>query len=173
MFEPCRKYLIDTLKDSGIHMEPITSMKRLQLYGNSHVGAVLFEDETLRRNGSKRNYVDQGGASRKRRRLFDRDLTFQVVIGEYDPIRLDEIYQEFLKRLGHGLYVDGNFIAAEPSDVDWVEEADSILKAKIALKVAVTFYGGIYKDSDRLNLGSKTLHIRADKVNQREEQTDG
>ena len=47
MYAKCREYLIDRLRASGIQMEPITSLKKLQLYRNSHVGAVLFDEETL------------------------------------------------------------------------------------------------------------------------------
>ena len=45
MYAKCREYLIDRLRASGIQMEPITSLKKLQLYRNSHVGAVLFDEE--------------------------------------------------------------------------------------------------------------------------------
>ena len=163
MFYECRKYLIDKLKESGIHMEPITSSKKLNIYQDSHVGAVLFHEENLSRNGSKKLYEDQAGATRKRRKVFDRDLSFDVVIGEYDPQKVETIYQEFLRSLEKGLYVDGNYIAVEPSDAEWAEGEDSILKAKIAVQLKVTFSGGIYNEVDYINISGKQLELVVEK----------
>lgn len=159
MFFECRKYLIDKLKDSGIHMEPITSSKKLNIYQDSHVGAVLFHEENLSRNGSKKSFKDQTGASGKRQKVFDRNLSFDVVIGEYDPQKAEIIYEEFLRSLERGLYVDGNYIDVEPSDAEWAESDDSILKAKIAVQLRVTFFSGVYKDKDYLNISGKQLDI--------------
>ena len=36
--------------------------------------------------------------------------------------------------------------ALATGEVDWVDEKDSILKAKIAVEIPVTFSYGIYKD---------------------------
>ncbi|MDR2024027.1 MAG: SON protein [Hungatella sp.] len=162
MFYECRKFLIDKLKESGIRMEPITSTKKLNTYTDSHVGAVLFHEENLNRNGSKRLYEDQTGAARRRRKIFDRNLSFGVVIGEYDPQKAEIIYEEFLRNLGSGLYIDGNFIYAEPSDAEWAEGEDSILKAKIAVQLKVTFSGGVYRDTDYLDIGGKQLDIKTE-----------
>lgn len=159
MFAECRNYLMNKLKDSGIHMEPVTSMKALRLYGDSHLAAVLFEEESINRCGSKSIYKDQTGASKQRKKIFNRELTFTVVIGEYDPEKAGAIYEEFLKNIGRGFYIDGNFVSLEPLEAEWVENADSILKAKIAIQLRVTFYGGIYADTGRINTGTKKMDI--------------
>ena len=54
MFVQCQQFLKDALKEAGIHTPPITSLKKLTLYTDSHVGAILFDSETLNRSGSKR-----------------------------------------------------------------------------------------------------------------------
>ena len=45
-------------------MEPITSLKKLQLYRNSHVRAILFDEETLERDGSRRVLKTRTGTRR-------------------------------------------------------------------------------------------------------------
>ena len=45
-----------------------------------------------------------------------------------------------------GLDVNGNWTDIEVGDADWVEDGDSILKAKVAVQFDVTFEGGIYQD---------------------------
>lgn len=159
MFAECRGYLAERLKESGIQMEPITSLKKLKLYRNSHVGAVLFDEEKLERDGSKRRFQGPDGTGQTRVRLFSRKLSFDVVIGEFTADKLGAIYQGFLERLGRGLYVDGNFVYAEPSEAEWVEEEDSILSAKIAVKVKITFTGGVYTDTPRQGLSNKELEV--------------
>ena len=51
MFTKCQQFLKDALKDAGIHTPPITSLKKLALYTDSHVGAILFDQETSKRGG--------------------------------------------------------------------------------------------------------------------------
>lgn len=159
MYAKCREYLIDRLRASGIQMEPITSLKKLQLYRNSHVGAVLFDEETLERDGSRRVFKDTDGNPKTRTCLFKRNVVFDVVIGEFNAEKLDAIYQRFLEILGKGLYINGDFVYVEPSEAEWAEDEDSILAAKIAVKIRVTFSGGVYVDTPRQSLKDKELDI--------------
>lgn len=114
----------------------------------SHVGAVIFQSESISRNGSKTRYKDQEGAQKKRRRIFDRDLSFGVTIGDYTDEAVETIYSAFLASLDEGIYVDGNYVPVEVSAADWVDSDDSILRAKVAMQVIVTFHGGSYQDTD-------------------------
>lgn len=160
MFTECRQFLIDRLKESGIRMEPITSMKKLRIYGDSHVGAVLFDEEDLSRNGSKRIYEDQSGVNRKRQKVFDRNIRFSVIIGEYQADRAEQIYETFLSKLRQGLMVDGNYISVEPVKTDWVESDDSILKAKMGVRVQVECSGGVYIETVLTDIQEKQLDIQ-------------
>ena len=83
LYEQSKKYLLEKLKAAGLKSKPYTTQKGLEKSQESHIGAVLFESEALLRNGSKTRYRDQEGAQKKRRKVFDRALTFTVIIGDY------------------------------------------------------------------------------------------
>ena len=83
LYKQSKEYLLEKLKEAGLKSKPYTTQKGLEKSQESHIGAVLFESETLLRNGSKTRYRDQEGAQKKRRKVFDRALTFTVIIGDY------------------------------------------------------------------------------------------
>lgn len=148
LYKACRTYLIDKLKAAGLKSQPYTSMKKLEKSLESHVGAVLFEDETVSRNASKTYYSDEQGGRNKRRKVFDRTLTFHVILGDYSDERVGKMYDTFLNSLDRGIYVDGNFVPIEVRRADWVDKEDSILKAELAVQITLEFQGGAYKDSE-------------------------
>lgn len=152
MFVECREHLTQKLKEAGVRSKPITSMKKLRASQEAHVGAVLFEEETFDRSGAKKTYSDQTGARHKRRKIFSRDTTFSVIIGDPDPKRTEEIFEAFLRVMDKGIYIDGNYTAIEVMEAEWVDEEDSVLKAKVAVNVKVKFIGGVYKDTDFANI---------------------
>lgn len=147
MIAQCKGYLIQKLKDAGIKSKVHTSIKTLEKSNESHVGAVLFEGDGFTRSGSKTTFIDQTGAKRKRVKIFSRKTSFIVVIGEYEESKCETIFESFIALLDRGILIDGNFTALEVDDADWVDENDSVLKAKIAVQVKITFDGGLYKDS--------------------------
>lgn len=147
MIGQCKEYLIQKLKDAGIKSKVHTSMKTLEKSNESHIGAVLFEGDNFTRSGSKTVYIDQGGDKRKRVKIFNRKTSFTVVIGEYEENKCESIFEGFVALLDRGIVVDGNFTAIEVEDADWVDENDSVLKAKIAVQVKIAFDGGLYKDT--------------------------
>lgn len=169
MYAQCKQYLLTKLKDAGLRSTPYTSMKALEKSQESHLGAVLFENEAYLRNGSKTRYSDQTGATVKRRKVFDRNLTFTVTIGEYTDDKAEEILSQFLAVIDKGLYIDGNFTPIEIDGTDWVDKDDSILKSKVAVQVKITFYGGVYKETHFAKL--KELEIES--VDNKKEQDDG
>lgn len=152
MFTECREHLIEKLKEAGIRSKPYTSMKKLRASQEAHIGAVLFEEETFDRSGAKKYYSDQTGAQHKRRKVFSRETTFSVIIGDPDPLKTEEFFEAFLRALDKGIYIDGNYTALEVGDAEWVDDDDSILKAKVAVNVKIKFMGGVYKDTDFANL---------------------
>lgn len=147
LYGESKNYLLGQLVASGLKSKPYTTEKALEKSQESHVGAVLFESETVLRNASKTYYTDQAGARTKRRKVFDRKLTFQVVIGDYTDDAVETMFEAFLNNLDRGIYVDGNFVPIEVEGADWVNKDDSILKAQVAVQVTVTFNGGLYKDT--------------------------
>lgn len=164
MFVQCQQFLKDALKEAGIHTPPITSLKKLTLYTDSHVGAILFNQETLNRSGSKRIFRNERGDQQKRRKVYDRSMTFDVIIGEYTAEKAEAIYERFLNTVERGLYIAGNFTAAEIEGADWVEKDDSILKAQVAVQVKIRFDGGVYRDTDYIDASNKELGISAENI---------
>ena len=148
LYTEAKAYLIQKLKDAGLKTKPHTTMKSLSRTMESHVGAVLPGTETLTRNGSKTIYKDQEGARHKRRKVFDRDVTLQVILGDYNDGKVEELLDRFLASLDQGIEVDGNFAPLEVSGVEWDTEEDHPLKAEVAVRVSITFQGGVYRDID-------------------------
>lgn len=147
MYNQCKDYLKEKLRAAGVKTTIITSVKKLSSTSESHIGAVLFGDEVLTRNGSKRIWMD--GSNRKKcRKIFDRNLTFSIYIGDHNFEAVESTYENFLELLDQGIMVDNNYIPIEPEAAEWIDEDDNILKAKVAVQLKVTFLGGVYKNTD-------------------------
>ena len=140
-----RDYLIDTLKLSGIKSQGYTNMKQLNQANAVHLGAVLRNGETFTRSGSKRRFVDQEGRQKRRFKLWDRSTSLIVVIADTSEEKVEEILENFLRNLKKGISVNGIWVDIVVGETDWVEEGDSILKAKTAVQLEITFEGGIYE----------------------------
>lgn len=160
MFAECRDYLIQKLQQAGM-AKPYTTMKTLALARDSHISAVITEKETFARNGSKKIYQDDRGDRHKRRKIFDRALSFHVIIGDYDGAAVETIFEKFLAALDDDLYINGNYVLIDVEEAEWVDKDDSILQSKLAVNVKVTFNGGVYKDSDYAKVTD--VDIQADK----------
>ena len=143
-----RNYIVETLKNSGIKSQVYTNMKKLKQGNEVHVGAVLRNGETFTRSGSKRKFVDQEGRQKRRVKLWDRNTSLHVVIADTSEEKVEEILEGVLRTLKKGIDVDGNWVNIVVGEADWVEEGDSILKAKVAVQFDITFEGGIYEDRD-------------------------
>lgn len=147
LYAESKVYLLAKLKEAGLKSKPYTTIKGLEKSQESHVGAVIFEKEVISRNGSKKLCKDQEGAQKKRRKVFNRNLTFTVTIGDYTDDAVEAMFEKFLASLDRGIWVDGDFVPLEAEGADWVNKDDSILKAQVAVQVAITFEGGLYKDT--------------------------
>lgn len=154
-----KEYLKECLIRAGIKNEVITTWKTLQTRMDSHVGAILREGQTITRNGSKRKYEDQSGVRCVRTKVYDVDTSFKVVIGEYTEEECERLFLAFLDELGKGTHIEGNYVDIEIGQVEWVEKDDSILKARIACQIPITFHGGIYKDVEKRNVPMDAIHI--------------
>lgn len=148
MFIECQDEMVRALKAAGCEREPFLSLKNMQLSAESRVSAVLCEEELVERDSGKKVYTAAGGARLKRSRLYSRNITYTVVIGDYEQARAEQIYERFLEKLAAGIYVDGNYVSIEPSEAQWMGEKDHILHAKVAVQLKVVCSGGLYRDSD-------------------------
>lgn len=163
MFLQCRKEMKDSLIRAGMKAGQIyTSKKKLSLCRESRVGAVLFEEDALARNKEKRIYMSEG-LKHKRRKKYNRDVSFSVVIGEYDMEALEALYNLFLSALPDGIWVDGNWVDIEPTEADWMEDEDTILKSKCAVQIKIICRGGIYTDTDFAPAGDVDIMVKKEK----------
>ena len=160
MFAVSRAYLIEHLTAAGIKKPPLTSLKKLKACAESHQAAVLFDREELVRSGRKAVY-DAGGQPMQRITVFDRSIVWSVIIGEYTPEKAEEIYTRFLASLGTGFWADGDFISIDASEAEWVDEEDSILHAKIAVRLTITCKGPLRRDTALQRL--QQINITPDK----------
>lgn len=148
MYTECQSELVRALKAAGCEREPFLSMKRLATSAESRISAVLCENDQVERTGGKKYYTAEDGMRRLRRKLYERDIVYTVVIGDFSQEKAEETYERFLMELKKGIYVDGNYVSIDPSDSIWAIEKDHILYAKVAVQVKITCHGGLYRDAD-------------------------
>ena len=160
MFTECQEELIRAVKEAGCEKEPFTSKKRMELSAESRISAVLCEEELVERASGKKVYTSADGARLKRIKLYDRNITYTVVIGDYDQKRAEQTYESFLEGLATGIYVDGNYVALEPSEAQWMGEKDHILHAKVAVQLQVSCQGGLYQDYEMGKITDVNVDIR-------------
>lgn len=148
-----RDFLIKALQNAGVKGKIHESMKTLKNCNELHVGAVLRVRENFTRSGSKKRYTDKEGQRKQRNKLFDRITVLHVVIADTSEDKVETLLNNFLTGISKGFEVNGNWVDLELSDAEWLEEEDTILKAKITVEFDVTLKGGIYVDTDMVNIG--------------------
>ena len=148
-----RDFLIKALQKAGVKGKIHESMKTLKNCNELHVGAVLRVRENFTRSGSKKRYTDKEGLRKQRNKLFDRITVLHVVIADTSEDKVETLLNNFLTGISKGFEVNGNWVDIELSDAEWLEEEDTILKAKITVEFDVTLKGGIYVDTDVVNIG--------------------
>lgn len=141
-----KDYLEGKLNDIGLKGKIYKSLKELKQFSGVELGAILPGEESFKRNGT-RSYVEQEGIRYIRKKVYDRSTNIVVVISGKDDSSTDELMASFIAALDKGLEDNkGNWVEIECTKGDWVDEADSILRNKIAVQLLVTFEGGIYVD---------------------------
>lgn len=158
MYTECQGELIRALKAAGCEKAPFLSVKRMKNSAESRISAVLCEDDTVERASGKRFFKKDGKPTR-RTKLFDRIIVYSVVIGDFTQEKAEDTYEKFLLQVKKGIYVDGNYVAIEPSDAQWMGEKDHILSAKIAIQVKVICTGGLYQDTDMARLEDVNMTV--------------
>lgn len=146
MIEMYQLYLEEKLKESGVKEKICKTMKELQNFQGSHVGAVIVDFDKLDKH--KKNKVYEVGEKKiKRVKKFDRITRLNIIIGDQEIYKCDAIFATFLSKIDRGIVdPDGNFVEIELEQADWISDKDSILKSKIAVQLPINFHGGIYKD---------------------------
>lgn len=163
MFVECQNELIKALKAAGVSKEPFISRKKLVSTAESKVSAVLCEEETVERDRQSKIYTGENGTHLKRSRIYKREITFLVIIGDYTNDAIEQVYEKFLQVLPKGIYVDGNYTSIAATDTDWVGEKDHVLYAKVSVQIKVTCSGGLYKDTGMAQIKDVDLKIRKER----------
>lgn len=158
MFSECQEALKNALKSAGCK-EPYTIKKQMEICAESRVSGVLCEGEAVERTSGKKLYKTEG-QGKKRSKDYNREITYTVIIGEYSVENTESIYEKFLQELPAGIYVDGNYVAMEPANAEWLEGKDHILRARVVVQLSVICRGGLYKDSDMLQLKDAEIEVR-------------
>ena len=142
-----RDYLAAKLKEAGVKSAIYTSMKKLRMTSETHLGAVLHNGDTFERRNSRKRYEDGTGKKMVRVTRIFRTSSFNVVISDAEAARCEEIFKKFLLCIGDGVYVDGNWVDLEIGKAEWIEKDDSVLKANIAVQVEILFkHQRLYED---------------------------
>lgn len=128
----------------------------------------MFENDALKKSENKRIYTDADG-KHKRRQKFERNITLSIVIGEYTINKVQEIYNKFLQNIPLGIYVDGNYVSIEPTAADWMDNEDTIIRAKCAVQITVVCRGGVYKDTDFAKADNVALTVNRKDIKDAEE----
>lgn len=107
----------------------------------------MYGDEEFSRDGTK-SLTNINGVRTQRTRKYKRITRLVVVISRAEDSMTDETMCEFMASLDKGIDDGkGNFVTIECQKGDWVDEADSILRNKVAVQLLVEFNGGIYVDA--------------------------
>ncbi len=146
MLEQIQKYLTDKLIDAGITTTVLTTMKELESYSGTHVGAVIIDKDNLEKyKRTTRFSLDDKTFNRVQK--FKRETTVNVIIGEYDAESCDAIFTKFLTNLDSGFYDDNkNYVYLEILEADWISDKDSILLSDIAVQVPIKCTSDVFND---------------------------
>lgn len=154
-----KDYLEKALKNGGMKGRIYKSVKELKHAQGTHYGAVLRVKDNPARSTSMKKFVDQEGASKLRKKLYECETTYNIVIAAADEEEAEQILEGFLVRLEKGFYDErGNWIGVTPKETDWVDEEDSVMKSKVAIQMEVVFTYGIYRDDDMGQIKIGSIH---------------
>ncbi len=152
-----KEYLETSLKNGGMTGRIYQSVGEMKHAQGTFYGAVLRGKDTPTRSKSKKFYRDQEDCSMLRRKHYDCVTEYNVIIAAATEEKAEEVLEGFLVCLGKGFIDDnGNWVGIEPDEADWVDEDDSVLKAKVAVQVIIKCRYGIYTDAEAGALPSET-----------------
>lgn len=152
-----KEFLEGALKAGGMTGRIYQSVGELKHAQGTFYGAVLRGKDTPTRSKSKKYFIDQEDCSMLRRRHYDCETEYNVIIAASTEQKAEEVLEGFLIALGKG-FDDGkgNWVGIEPDETDWVDEDDSVLKAKVAVQVIIKCKYGIYTDEKAGTMPSGT-----------------
>lgn len=158
-----KSFLEEALKNGGITGRIYTSVKDMKRDQGSHYGAVLRASDVPARTKPKRIFTDEEGVTKLRRRYYDCETVYNVVITDTTEEGAEKILEGFLLEIagsGDGYYDDdGNWVGCTVKATDWVDEEDSVLKSKVAVQAEVHFLYGIYRDLETARITGTNMCV--------------
>lgn len=141
------EYLKNALKKAGMRGNIHESLKSMTHDNGFHYAGILRSTDSPERAKSKKTFRDQQDVPMLRKKYFDVTCVYNVVICDRDEESLEDILENFMVNLGKGFDDgNGNWVGTDIGTADWVDEEDSVLKARLAVEIPITLHYGIYED---------------------------
>lgn len=141
-----KEYLTEAIRAAGVKGNIYTKLKDMMYDNGIHFAGLLRSTDTAERAKSRKKYEEEG-STMVRRKYYNVATVYNIVLVDVDEEHLEVLLENLLVSLGPGFDDgDGNWVSIEAGEADWVDEHDSLLKAKLAVELPVTCRYGIYRD---------------------------
>ena len=139
-----KTYIEQLLKAAGVD-KVCKGLKELKQYSGTRLAAILLDDEDFEQDGTKATVL-VNGKKVKRIKKYSRLTSLIVVITLDTEEATDDAMCSFMGLLDKGIECNGNWVEIECKKGNWNEDADSILRGKVAVQLLIEFKGGIFVD---------------------------
>lgn len=143
MLNECLAYLEQRLLSvMGENTPCFTRLAELKISAASRVCSAIPDSDVITFSGANAYNLDTKTNDVK---LFDRVITVGVVIGERNTEALEPLFEAFLASLDESFVHAGHTVGITLGEAGWMDEKDSLIKAKLAVEIPIIFTGGIYR----------------------------
>lgn len=143
MLTECLNYLKGKLLSVMNESTPyFTRLAELKISAASRVCAAIPDADVVTFSGANAFNLDTKTNDIKR---LDRVITVGVVLGERNTEALEPLFEAFLASLDESFIYAGHAIGITLGEAGWMDEKDSLIKAKLAVEIPIIFTGGIYR----------------------------
>ena len=145
MIEIYTNYLKKCLNNAGAKIF-YTSLKELETSSTSSFTGIFVVSEELEKVYGKK-VIYKNNEKYRRIEKFKRKINFQVLIGDINVLKIENIFTKFMSEIDDKLILEnGDVSFIEFSKVDYIDKKDTILKSEVTLQIDITFIELIYKD---------------------------
>ena len=145
MIEIYTNYLKQCLNNAGAKIF-YTSVKELETSSTSSFTGIFVVSEELEKAYGKK-VIYKNNEKYRRIEKFKRKINFQVLIGDINVLKIENIFTKFMSEIDDKLILEnGDISFIEFSKADYIDKKDTILKSEVTLQIDITFTELIYKD---------------------------
>lgn len=138
-------YLKQCLNNAGAKIF-YTSLKELETSNTSSFTGIFVVSEDLEKAYGK-SIIYKNNEKFRRKEKFKRKINFQVLIGDINVLKVENIFTKFMSEIDDKLILENGDVAfIEFSKAEYIDKKDTILKSEITLQIDITFTELIYKD---------------------------